>query len=64
MVQLAFDTIQGDESTGISVDTVTSFCSQQMGRAVSKGDVMKACETISLEGRIYSTIDEEHFCKI
>ena len=29
-----------------------------------QGDVMKACETISLEGRIYSTIDEEHFCKI
>jgi hypothetical protein len=50
--------------TGISVIDIAHFCSKHMVRKIPKSAVMEVLETMSLDGFMYSTIDDEHWCKI
>lgn len=61
----AFDEITPDQSgSGVSVADICNFCSQRLGREIMKAAVTPITDTLSMDGYIYSTVDEEHFSKI
>lgn len=60
----AFDQITDTGGGGVSVMDIVQYCASQMGREISKAAVSQVCDKLSMEGHIYSTVDEEHFAKI
>ena len=63
-VTKAFTELPCPPETGLSVADISRYCSGMIGRDIEKSAVSSICDQMSIQGHIYSTIDEEHFAKI
>jgi replication factor A2 len=50
-----------DGDTGTSVNAMAEECSKMLGRHVPLQEVKNATQDLTMDGVLYSTIDEEHF---
>jgi len=65
VVVKAFEELSDNGSgAGISVTDLANYASQRMGREIMKSAISVITDQLSMEGHIYSTVDEEHFTKI
>jgi hypothetical protein len=63
-VTKAFAELPSSPETGLSVADISRYCSNMTGRDIAKSAISSICDNMSIQGHIYSTIDEEHFAKI
>lgn len=63
-VMQAFEQFTDNGGSGVSITDILQYCMQQMGRDIPKASIVQVCDKLSMEGHIYSTVDEEHFAKI
>ena len=60
----AFTELPSFPEIGLFVADISRYCSGMMGRDIEKSAVSSICDGMSIQGHIYSIIDEEHFSKI
>jgi hypothetical protein len=63
-VTKAFTELPCPPEIGLFVADISRYCSGMMGRDIAKSEVSSICDQMSIQGHIYSTIDEEHFAKM